>query len=80
MNNLKDLNIEKELLPLFDYSLNKFTKKKIIEILKTPLKSVIEITQRQDTLKGFIANNNILKDYSYTVLYLNEVQMKKLKT
>jgi len=73
MHNLKDLNIEKELLPLFDYSLNKFTKKKIIEILKTPLKSVIEITQRQDTLKGFIANNNILKDYSYTVLYLNEV-------
>jgi DNA mismatch repair protein MutS len=39
MNNLKDLNIEKELLPLFDYSLNKFAKKKIIEILNTPLKS-----------------------------------------
>lgn len=72
MNNLKDLNIEKELLQLFDYSLNKFTKAKIIEILETPLKSITEITRRQNILKGFTANNKILKDYSYTVLYLNE--------
>lgn len=73
MNNLKDLNIEKELLPLFDYSLNIFAKKKIIEILETPLKSTAEIIQRQNILKGFTANNGILKDYSYTILYLNEV-------
>lgn len=73
MNNLKDLNIEKELLPLFDYSLNMFAKEKIIEILKTPLDSITEIVARQDILKGFTANNLILKDYSYTVLYLNEV-------
>ena len=73
MNNLKDLNIEKELLPLFDYSLNMFARKKIVEILETPLKSINEITQRQNILKGFTANNGILKDYSYTILYLNEV-------
>lgn len=73
MHNLKDLNIEKELLPLFDYSLNMFAKKKIIEILVTPLQSITEITQRQNILKGFSANNEILKDYSYTILYLNEV-------
>jgi DNA mismatch repair protein MutS len=73
MNNLKDLNIEKELLPLFDYSLNMFAKEKIIEILKTPLESTNEIVARQNILKGFTANNQILKDYSYTVLYLNEV-------
>src|SRR5690606_14117159 len=73
MNNLKDLNIEKKLLPLFDYSLNIFTKKKILEILETPLQSTSKITQRQNILKGFTANNKVLKDYSYTVLYLNEV-------
>jgi DNA mismatch repair protein MutS len=73
MNNLKDLNIEKELLPLFDYSLNMFAKKKIIEILETPLHSTTEITERQNILKGFTANNKILKDYSYSVLYINEV-------
>jgi DNA mismatch repair protein MutS len=73
MNNLKDLNIEKEILPLFDYSLNMFAKKKILEILKEPLQSVQEIVQRQNILKGFTENSKILKDYSYTVLYLNEV-------
>ena len=73
MNNVKDLNIEKELLPLFDYSLNMFAKAKIIEILRTPLESTTEIVARQNILKGFTANNLILKDYSYTVLYLNEV-------
>src|SRR5690606_305860 len=73
MNNIKDLNIEKELLPLFDYSLNMFTRKKILSILETPLPSVTEITDRQNILKGFTANNEIIKDYSYTVRYLNEV-------
>jgi DNA mismatch repair protein MutS len=73
MNNLKDLNIKEELLPLFNYSLNKFAKEKIIEILEKPLQSTTEIINRQNILKGFTANNNILRDYSYTVLYLNEV-------
>ena len=73
MNNLKDLHIEKELLPLFDYSLNMFSKQQIIEILRTPLSSLKEITERQNILKGFAANHDILKEYSYTVLYLNEV-------
>lgn len=75
MSNLKDLNIEKELLPLFDYSLNKFAREKIIEILKTPLQSTTDIIERQNILKGFTANNEILKDYSYTVLYLKEVYL-----
>ncbi len=73
MNNVQDLNIEKEVLPLFNYSLNIFTKKKILEILETPLSSAIEILERQNILKGFTANNKILQEYSYTVLYLNEV-------
>lgn len=73
MNNLKDLNIEKEILPLFNYSLNMFAKNKILEILKEPLQSIPEIAQRQNILKGFTENNKILNDYSYTVLYLNEV-------
>jgi DNA mismatch repair protein MutS len=73
MNNTEDLNIEKEILPLFNYSLNMFTRKKILEILETPLLSTTEIINRQNILKSFTANSKILKDYSYTVLYLNEV-------
>lgn len=73
MNNTNDLHIEKELLPLFDYSLNGFARKRVLEILESPLTSSIEITERQNILKGFSANDKVLKDYSYTVLYLNEV-------
>ncbi|WP_299528624.1 hypothetical protein [Ulvibacterium sp.] len=73
MNNVQDLNIEKEVLPLFNYSLNSFTKKVILEILETPLASTYEILERQNVLRGFTANHEILRQYSYTVLYLNEV-------
>ena len=73
MNNVQDLNIEKEVLPLFNHSLNTFTKKQILKILETPLASTFEILERQNILKGFTANNKILREYSYTVLYLNEV-------
>ncbi len=58
---------------MFDYSLNMFARKKILAILETPLPSVAMITERQNIFKGFTANQNILKEYSYTVLYLNEV-------
>ncbi len=74
MNNLKDLNIEKELLPIFDYSLNLGAKEKIIDILNKPLNSTTEITERQNILKGFAENNIILKDYSYSASYINEVR------
>ncbi len=75
MNNIQDLNIKKEILPLFNYSLNKYTKEKILEILETPLTSKSDIIIRQNIIKGFTTNNKILKDYSYTVLYLNEVYL-----
>ena len=73
MNDLRDFRIEKEILPLFDYSLNVFAKQKILEILSTPLSSIKEILHRQHILKGFAQNHKILKDYSYTVLFVNEV-------
>lgn len=73
MHNLRDLQIEKELLPLFDYSMNMFAKQKILNILQRPLTTTEDIIHRQYILKGFAENQHILKDYSYTILYLNEV-------
>lgn len=73
MVNIHDLNIKKEVLPIFDYSLNSFTRNKILNLLETTLSNENQITQRQEILKGFISNIEILKKYSYTVLYLNEV-------
>ncbi|HEY1193212.1 MutS-related protein [Flavobacterium sp.] len=73
MNNIQDLNIKNEILAVFDYSLNSFTKNKILYLLETPLKSEDKIAERQNILKAFMANMKVLESYSYTVLYLNEV-------
>ncbi|MFD2941347.1 MutS-related protein [Flavobacterium notoginsengisoli] len=73
MNHLQDLNIKKEILPIFDYSLNSFTKNKILYLLETPLVDEDRIIERQNILRAFGSNMNVLENYSYTVLYLNEV-------
>lgn len=73
MNNIQDLNIKNEILPIFDYSLNSFTKNKILGLLQTPLLSEDKIIERQNILKAFGSNMRVLENYSYTVLYLNEV-------
>lgn len=73
MNNIQDLNIEKEILPLFDHTSNQFSKVKVLEILNTPLKSIDDINFRQNIFRGFSKNKEILNNYSYSVIYLNEV-------
>ncbi len=73
MNSIQDLNLEKEILPLFNFTLNDFSKKALLHILNNPLSSKSEIIERQNVLNGFLENNNILNDYSYSPLYLKEV-------
>ena len=73
MNSIQDLNLEKEILPLFNYTLNDFSKKTLLNILNNPLSTESEIIERQNILNGFLENNNILNDYSYSPLYLKEV-------
>lgn len=73
MIEIQDLNIKNEVLPIFNNSLNKFTEGKIIELLHQPLDSVEKIQERQHIFKAFIENRKVLEDYSYTVLYLNQV-------
>ena len=73
MNNINDLHIEKEILPLFDFTLTMLTQKIVLEILKKPLKSKEDILSRQNIFKGFIENKKVLKDYSYSISYLLEV-------
>ncbi|KAA1248078.1 hypothetical protein [Aquimarina sp. RZ0] len=73
MNTIEDLHIQKEILPLFDNTLNKFSRAKVLEILTHPLKSIEEIKFRQRIFQGFSENKKILKEYSYSVSYLLEV-------
>lgn len=71
--NISDLPIEKDILPLFDYTLNGFSKQVLLEIFRSPLSTNDKINERHEILKGFTVNHAVLKDYSYSVSYLTDV-------
>ena len=73
MTNTKDLNIEDEILPLFDFTFNLFSGQAVRDILKAPLGSEKEILSRQHILKGFTGNNEVLKEYSFNRFNLSEI-------
>jgi len=73
MTNINDLQLEDEILPLFDFTFNFFSGKKLREMLMEPLASTDEILQRQQILKGFIANREVLREYSYSRFNLSEL-------
>jgi len=73
MINNNDLHIEDEILPLFDFTYNLNSGKEVHDILTVPVGSESEISFRQQVLKGFIANREILNDYSYSQFNLSDV-------
>jgi DNA mismatch repair protein MutS len=73
MTNISDLHIEDEILPLFDFTYNPNSAQEVRDILMKPLGSVSDILYRQQVLKGFIGNRELLKDYSYSRFNLSDV-------
>ncbi len=73
MTNTNDLNIEDEILPLFDFTFNYFSGQEVRNILAKPLGSKSEILLMQQVLKGFNGNREILKDYSFSRFNLSEI-------
>lgn len=73
MNNITDLNIESEILPLFDFTLNDFTKDRLIQLLNEPLNSMVDIETRQGIIKSFLKNQEIFSNYSYSRVDYYEV-------
>jgi DNA mismatch repair protein MutS len=73
MNDIKDLNLQTEILPLFDYTLNDFAKETLYQLFQEPLSTIADIEKRQETFKGFIANSEIFNNYSYSRLDFHEV-------
>src|SRR5664279_5961082 len=73
MINVHDLNLEEEILPLYDFTFNIHSGEAVREIVTAPLASVEEITYRQQILKGFIGNQELLKDYSFSRFDLTEI-------
>ena len=72
-NNLHDLHILPDVVPLYDFTYNDFAKDVLIQLLSEPLASLDEILNRQHILKGLIANLGVLKNYSYARIDLVEV-------
>ncbi len=73
MTNTNDLNIEDEILPLFDFTFNYFSGQEVRNILAKPLGSKAEILSTQEVLKGFNSNREVLKDYSFSRFNLAEI-------
>ncbi len=73
MINTQDLHIEDEIRPLFDFTYNSYSGAEVKSILTQPLDSAEAILQRQQLLKGFLANRHVLKDYSYYRFNLSEI-------
>jgi len=73
MLNISDLHIEEEILPLFDSTYNLNSGQEVKDILTKPIDSESAILNRQQILKGFIGNREILKDYSYSRFNLSDV-------
>jgi DNA mismatch repair protein MutS len=71
---VQDLNLEEEINPLFDYTYNLHSGKEVRDILLNVLESKEEILLRQALLKGFIANMELFKDYSFYRFNLAEIQ------
>jgi DNA mismatch repair protein MutS len=73
MTNTNDLNIEDEILPLFDFTFNYYSGQEVRDIISKPLGSKSEILLMQQVLKGFNSNREILKDYSFSRFNLSEI-------
>ncbi|MGC4036186.1 MAG: hypothetical protein QM764_09505 [Chitinophagaceae bacterium] len=73
MLNTGDLHIEEEILPLFDFTFNLNSGKAVRDLITHPLSSKEAAIERQLIFKGFIANQSIFKDYSFSRFNLAEI-------
>lgn len=74
MNYTKELNIEGDVLPLFNYTNNASSESMVLDFLKTPLPSIELVLERQHIIKGFKANWSVLENFTYKRLDLIEIE------
>jgi len=60
--NLSDLNVESELIPFFDMSLNRHSREALTSIFNTLPKTTAEALDRKQVLAGFTANLDRIKN------------------
>ncbi len=69
---VEDLNLDEDIIPLFNYTNNQHAELELYKILKEPICTPPLASERQAICKGFISNWAILEDFSYQVLNLKE--------
>ncbi|MEA5112298.1 DNA mismatch repair protein MutS [bioreactor metagenome] len=74
MHDARDLNIQQEIIPFFDFTLNSFSRQALGKLMDTPLESPERIRERQQVLKGFISNAELLREYTYSRTDFYEVK------
>ncbi|MCC2600565.1 MutS-related protein [Sphingobacterium sp. FBM7-1] len=65
ITNVNDLNIKTDILEIFDNTLHTYSRDRLLDILLTPLQNIDAINNRQQILKGFLANKKLLERYFY---------------
>lgn len=73
MTQIQDLHIEKEVLPLFDYTRNRYANSFLLHMLQTPMTSLKEIMDRQAIVQSFCSNYSLFDNYAYASADLMEV-------
>lgn len=77
--NINDLNIKTDILEIFDNTLHTYSRDRLLDMLITPLQNIDAINNRQQILRGFLANKKLLERYFYQKLdfsYAHELLTK----
>ena len=73
MKNVRDLHIQKEIIPLFDFVCNDYSRDVLVQLFTTAPAGLPDILLRQDILKGIIRNEQLFRPFSYAKSEFNEV-------
>jgi len=73
MMQVNDLNIEADILPLFDFTNNTHAFDELTKLFREVPASLEAVRERQQILQGFLDNWVVLENFSYPRLYLSEV-------
>ncbi|MGB3586282.1 MAG: hypothetical protein WBA23_07080, partial [Tunicatimonas sp.] len=69
---IQDLNLEQDIVPIFNYTNNTQAELALRDMLNASGMSLNEIRERQNICQGYTKNWDVLEDYSYPTLYQRE--------
>ncbi|GAB3827889.1 MutS-related protein [Pontibacter rugosus] len=85
MLQVHDLNLKRDILPLFDYTIGDYAAEVLYQVLQTVPDTVEEVYGRQNILKSFISNWQVIGSYTYQRLdarevcvFLNDIATRRL--